>query len=420
MNLIESARIALRALATNKMRSGLTMLGIIIGISAVITLVSVGQGVQAVVAEQMEGIGSNLLFVMPGELDTNTTSMRTSFLSSVNVSTLTYGDVLALADPTNAPDLLGVTPEFMANSTVVYGSENRKSSISGVTYTYPQVRNFYPVMGTFISAEHMRSRARVAALGQSVLKDLFPRGVNPIGQIIKIDRVPFRVIGVMEEKGVSSFSDDNDVVFIPLSTAQTRLYGGRDITGDYTVSVIYGRTADDSRLEAARDQVVRTLRQRHGLVYRTDDNDFTVLTQKDIGEVLQSLTAILTAFLGLIAAVSLLVGGIGIMNIMLVSVTERTREIGIRKAVGAKRRDILVQFLMEAMILSLIGGLVGIAIGVSGTVGVSRMVEDMTLQLTASTVLLATGFSTVVGLFFGIYPAVRASRLNPIDALRYE
>jgi putative ABC transport system permease protein len=396
------------------------MLGIIIGISAVITLVSVGQGVQAVVAEQMAGIGSNLMFVMPGELDTNTTSMRTSFLSSVNVSTLTYGDVLALADRMNAPDLVGVTPEFMANSTVVYGNENRKTSISGVTPTYPQVRNFYPAMGTFISEEDFRSRARVAAIGQSVLKDLFPPGISPIGQIIKIDRVPFRIIGVMEEKGVSSFSDDNDVVFIPLSTAQTRLFGGRDITGDYTVSVIYGRTADDSRLEAARAQVVRTLRQRHGLVYRTDKNDFTVLTQKDVGEVLQSLTAILTAFLGLIAAVSLLVGGIGIMNIMLVSVTERTREIGIRKAVGAKRRDILVQFLMEAMILSLIGGLVGIAIGVSGTVGVSRMVEDLTLQLTASTILLATGFSTVVGLFFGIYPAVRASRLNPIDALRYE
>jgi putative ABC transport system permease protein len=289
-----------------------------------------------------------------------------------------------------------------------------------VTPNYPKVRNFYPVMGRFISEEDMRLRARVAAIGQSVLKELFPPGINPIGQIIRIDRVPFRIIGVMEEKGVSGFSDDNDVVFIPLSTAQTRLFAGRDISGDYTVSVIYGRTADDTRLEAARDQVVRTLRQRHGLIYSTDKNDFTVLTQKDVGEVLQSLTAILTAFLGLIAAVSLLVGGIGIMNIMLVSVTERTREIGVRKAVGAKRRDILVQFLIEAMIISIIGGLVGIAIGVSGTVGVSQMVEDLTLHLSVSTILLATGFSTVVGLFFGIYPAVRASRLNPIDALRYE
>jgi putative ABC transport system permease protein len=368
----------------------------------------------------MAGIGSNLMFVMPGELDTTSTSMRSSFLSSVNVSTLTYGDVLALENPLNAPDLVGVTPEFMANSTVVYGNENTKTSISGVSPTYPDVRNFYPVMGRFISEEDMRSRARVAALGQSVMRELFPPGVDPVGQIIKIDRVPFRVIGVMEEKGVSSFSDDNDVVFIPLSTAQTRLYAGRDVSGDYTVSVIYGRTVDDASLEAARAQVVRTLRQRHGLIYSTDENDFTVLTQKDVAEVLQSLTAILTMFLGLIAAVSLLVGGIGIMNIMLVSVTERTREIGIRKAVGAKRRDILVQFLIEAVILSLVGGLIGIAIGASGTVGVSQVVEDMTMHLSASTILLATGFSSLVGLFFGIYPAIRASRLNPIDALRYE
>jgi putative ABC transport system permease protein len=275
-------------------------------------------------------------------------------------------------------------------------------------------------MGIFVSDEQMRSRARVAVLGQSVFKDLFPPGIDPIGQIIKINRVPFRVIGVMEEKGVSTFSDDNDVVFVPLTTAQTRLFSGRDLSGDYTVSVIYGKAVDELRLEAARDQIVRLLRQRHGLIYSTDKNDFTVLTQKDVGQVLQSLTAILTVFLGLIAAVSLLVGGIGIMNIMLVSVTERTREIGIRKAVGAKRRDILVQFLIEAVVLSLLGGLVGITIGVSGTIGVSSAVEDLTLHLSPSTILLATGFSMTVGLFFGIYPAVRASRLNPIDALRYE
>jgi len=420
MNLTESVFVALRALGINKMRSGLTMLGIIIGISAVITLVSAGQGVQAVVAEQMQGIGSNLVFVMPGQLEANSTSMRSSFLRSVNVSTLTYGDVLAMGDHYQVPDLIGVAPEFVANGTVVFGNRNTQTSVTGVTPPYPEVRNIFPEMGTFISDEDMRSRARVAAIGQTVLKELFPPGVNPIGQTIKINRVPFRVIGVMEEKGVSSFADDNDVVFIPLSTAQTRLFSGRDISGDYTVSVIYGKATDESRLEAARDQIVRLLRRRHGLIYSTDNNDFTVLTQKDVGEVLQSLTAILTAFLGLIAAVSLLVGGIGIMNIMLVSVTERTREIGIRKAVGAKRRDILLQFLVEAMILSLIGGLIGITIGITGTVGVSQAVEDLTLHLSPSTILMATGFSTAIGLFFGIYPAVRASRLNPIDALRYE
>jgi putative ABC transport system permease protein len=419
MSLLQSLAVALRALATNKMRSGLTMLGIIIGISAVITLVSVGQGVQAVVADQMQGIGSNLIFIMPGELEASRTSVQ-SMLRSVNISTLTYGDTLALADRRSVPDLAGVAPEFVASATVAAGNRNTQTSVAGITPAYPYVRSFYPEMGTFVGEEDMRSRARVAVLGQSVLQEIFPAGVNPLGQIIKINRVPFRVVGVMEEKGVSTFSDDNDVVFVPLTTAQTRLFSGRDLSGDYTVSVIYGKAVDESHLDAARDQIVRVLRQRHGLLYSTDDNDFTVLTQKDVGEVLESLTAILTLFLGLIAAVSLLVGGIGIMNIMLVSVTERTREIGIRKAVGAKRRDILAQFLIEAMALSLLGGLLGIAIGVSGTIGVSRAVEDLTLHLSMWTIVLATGFSMAVGLFFGIYPAVRASRLNPIDALRYE
>jgi putative ABC transport system permease protein len=396
------------------------MLGIIIGISAVITLVSVGQGVQAVIAEQMAGIGSNLLFVLPGELESNSTSMRSSFLRSASISTLTYGDVLALADPQNAPDLEAVAPEFVVSSRVIAGSKNTQTSVAGVTPAYAEVRSFYPVAGSFITDEDMRSRSRVAVIGQSIMAELFPAGANPLGQTVKIDRVPFRVVGIMEEKGASSFSDDNDVVLVPLSTAQTRLFGGRNLSGDYTVSVIYGRAIDESRLEAARDQITRVLRSRHGLLYSTDKNDFTVLTQKDVGEVFDSLTGILTMFLGLIAAVSLLVGGIGIMNIMLVSVTERTREIGIRKAVGAKRRDILMQFLIEAMVLSFVGGLIGIGLGVLGTVGMSSAVEDLTLHMSASTILLAAGFATAVGLFFGIYPALRASRLQPVDALRYE
>ncbi|MGC9332640.1 MAG: ABC transporter permease, partial [Anaerolineae bacterium] len=350
MNLLQSVHVALRALGANKLRAGLTMLGIIIGISAVIVLVSVGQGVQSVVADQMQSIGSNLIFVMPGELEASRTSMQ-GILRSVNVSTLTYGDALAMADPSNVPDLAAVAPEFVANATVVFGNKSAQTSVAGVTPAYPEVRSFHPALGTFISQDDLRSRARVAALGQSVAEEIFPRGINPIGRTIKINRVPFRVIGVMEEKGASTFSDDNDIVLVPLSTAETRLFSARDLSGDYTVSVIYGKAVDESRLEAARDQIVRLLRRRHGLRYSTDENDFTVLTQKDVGEVLQSLTAILTAFLGLIAAISLLVGGIGIMNIMLVSVTERTREIGIRKAVGAKRRDILAQFLIEAVVL---------------------------------------------------------------------
>jgi putative ABC transport system permease protein len=420
MNVIASLQVAFRALTANKMRSALTMLGIIIGISAVITLVSVGQAVQDLVAEQMQSIGSNLLFVMPGELEENSSSMKNNFLRSANLSTLTLGDALALADPARVADVTAVTPEFVSTGTIVYGNQNTQATISGVIPAYAQVRDFFPIAGRFIEDRDLQAGARVAVLGQTTLDELFAAGVNPIGQTIKINRVPFRVIGVMEEKGGTAFSDEDDVVFIPLSTAQTRLFGGRQVSGDYTVSVIYAQATDESRLEAARDQITRVLRQRHGLVYSTDENDFTVLTQADISSVLGSLTAVLTAFLGLIAAVSLLVGGIGIMNIMLVSVTERTREIGLRKAVGARRRDILGQFLIEAVVLSLVGGVIGITLGAGATFVASVAVKDLKMYTSPTTILLATGFAAGVGLFFGIYPAMRAARLNPIDALRYE
>jgi putative ABC transport system permease protein len=420
MSLLVSLEIALRALASNKMRSGLTMLGIIIGISAVIVLVSVGQGVQTMVAEQMEDVGANLMFVMPGELEASNSSMKSNFLRSANTSTLTLKDAEALADPANVPDAAVVAPEFVGTGTVVYGNKNTQTTISGVTPDFTVLRNFYPILGSFIRESDLHTNARVAVLGQTVLEELFPVGVNPIGQDIKINRVPFRVIGIMEEKGGTAFSDEDDVVIIPLTTAQTRLFGGRSVSGDYTVSVIYAQAVDESRVDALRDQITQVLRRQHGLIYSTDKDDFTVLTQEDVSSVLGSLTAVLTAFLGLIAAVSLLVGGIGIMNIMLVSVTERTREIGLRKALGAKRRHILLQFLIEAIVLSLIGGFVGIAIGVGSTLAAVQMIEEFRAYVSPMTILLATGFSMVVGMFFGIYPATRAARLNPIDALRYE
>ena len=420
MNLIASLEVALRALASNKMRSGLTMLGIIIGISAVIILVSVGQGVQTMVSEQMQSVGSTVMFVMPGQLEQSNSSMKNNFLRSANTSTLTLGDVEAVADRTNVPALEAVAPEFVGSGTVVYRNKNTQTSISGVTPAHPVVLDFYPLLGRFIQDNDLHSDSRVAVIGQTILEELFNPGENPIGQIIKINRIPFRVVGVMEEKGGTAFSDEDDVVFIPLTTAQSRLFGGRDVSGDYTVSVIYARAVDEDLMDEASEQIRLVLRQRHGLIYSTDDDDFSVLTQEDISAVLGSLTAAITMFLGLISAVSLLVGGIGVMNIMLVSVTERTREIGIRKAVGAKRRDILWQFLIEAIVLALIGGLVGITIGIAGTLVAGNTVEDLRTHISAGTVLLATGVSAVVGLFFGIFPAMRAARLNPIDALRYE
>ena len=415
MNLTSSVRIALRGLSSNKLRTALTMLGIVIGVGAVITLLSVGQGVEQYVTQQFQSVGSNLLFVVPGQLQQSGPPIRGQRASQG----LTYGDALAIADSFNVPDVVAVAPELYRYTAVSAGSRDALPQVSGVTPQFTAVRNWEAVLGEFIDETALAAQSRVAVLGQSVAERLFPDEDYPIGQTIKIGAVPFRVIGVMEEKGGSGFGDQDNTVFVPLTTAQARLFRDRTLSGEYRVSVIYATAVNEDRMEAAAQQIAELLRVRHNIAYR-DDDDFTIINQSDIISIFGEITGVLTIFLGSIAAISLLVGGIGIMNIMLVSVTERTREIGLRKAVGAKRRDILLQFLIEAVVISMIGGLVGLGLGIVGAQAISRLAEELTAVLSAQSVLLAIGFSAAVGLFFGIYPATRAARLNPIDALRYE
>jgi putative ABC transport system permease protein len=414
MNLLESVRISFASLRANKLRAALTMLGIIIGVAAVITLLSVGQGVQVLVQEQIQGIGSNLLFVAPGNLSGQSSG---NFMASTT-NTLTYGDAKAIADPYLAPDVAAVSVESMLNTTVVYRNHSIRTSVSGTTVNYPQVRNSAAAYGAFFSEEDFNGNSRVAVLGWSAAEALFPEEYG-VGQSIKIKGISFRVIGVLESKGGTGFGSADDSIFVPLTTFHTKLVQRRAPSGEYIVSVIYAQAVSETRMTSAMDQITQVLRDRHGIVYTSDD-DFTVINQEDILSIFGQITGVLTIFLGAIAAISLLVGGIGIMNIMLVSVTERTREIGLRKAVGAKRRDILWQFLIEAMVLSLAGGIVGLLIGAMGSQLVGRLEPSLKPVVSVSTVLLATGFSAAVGLFFGIYPASRAASLNPIDALRYE
>ena len=413
MNLLESLRVALRALTANKLRSALTMLGMIIGVGAVIALMSVGKGAQAMITSQIQGMGTNLLFVTPGNQ-----SQAGVKQGQGSAPTLTLEDADALGDPANVPAATAVAPESQSFSQVIAGPQNTMTRIVGVTPAYEDVRNFHVAEGEFISKQNLDGRSNVAVLGSNVALDLFG-DMDAIGQNIRINRVNFRVVGVLESKGSQAMGNQDDLILVPLTTLLQKLNRQRNVRGAPNVNTIYVQVSDDKLMNDAVEQIGAVLRQRH----RTAQDDFTVRSQDDLLSMAGQITGIMTLLLGSIAGISLVVGGIGIMNIMLVSVTERTREIGIRKAVGAKRRDILIQFLIEATVVSLLGGAIGLLLGT----GLSELIGRIDLGgqtiptvVSADAVVLAVGVSGAIGIFFGIYPATRAASLNPIEALRYE
>ncbi|MCJ7529726.1 MAG: ABC transporter permease [Anaerolineales bacterium] len=399
---------ALESLTANKLRSGLTILGIVIGVGAVIAMLSIGRGAQAEITGSIQGIGTNLLFVFRGGEE----NVR-------NPQPLTLSDADAIRDPFLAPNVIGVAPAISDNVIVSYGRESTTTSLEGVTPAYGPVRNSKVVEGEYINEQHLLGRAAVALIGPDTADKLFGRKQALVGEIIRIEKQPFRIIGVLESKGGSGFGNPDNTVIVPLTTAQSRLV--KRSTRD-RVDMIIVQAASPDLVPKATDEISQILRSRHRTAIGGDD--FTVFSQKDMLSTASSILSVLTIFLGGIAGISLLVGGIGIMNIMLVSVTERTREIGLRKALGARKSDIVIQFLTESSVLSLIGGIFGIGLGWAISFIVGRIAAANNTQLTPvlgiDAILLATLFSTAVGLFFGIYPANRAANLEPVEALRHE
>ncbi len=410
MNVSQILIEALESLNSNKLRSGLTVLGIVIGVAAVIAMLAVGNGAQASITGSINQVGTNLLFVFSGARDN--TDVR-------NPRPVTIGDANALLDQYAAPHVQNVAPVLQGNSTAEYGGESKSTTVVAVTPSYQVVRNISLLDGSFINDDQNLGRASVTVIGVDVADKLFGHRDGLVGETIRIEGQPFRVIGVLAPQGGSSFGSEDNEVLIPLATAQARLLTRKNPDA---VDVIYVQAVDFQSVTAASDEISQILRTRHRTPIGMDD--FSVFSQESILNTVQSVTGVLTIFLGGIAAISLLVGGIGIMNIMLVSVTERTREIGLRKALGARKRDILIQFLTDSSLLSLIGGIVGILFGwliafIVGKVAAATG-NNFTPIVGLDAVLLATLFSAAVGLFFGIYPANRAAGLEPVEALRYE
>ncbi len=406
MNLSESFFTALDSILANKMRAVLTMLGVIIGVASVIALLAIGNGFTEDITSEISSIGTNLL------------TLSTDYDNSGGYDTLSLEDVEALSNPLNVPDVTEVSALVQGGQTVVFGGESVSTSVSGVTSNYLSMNNLDTFqLGDGLTQNDLDTKARVAVLGAGIAVDLFGDAF-PIGEEVRINGVSYEVVGVLEESGGGLAGNIDDSAFLPITTAQSRLYTARTRSGERVVSAITAQAAGTEQVDSAIVQITETLRDSHGISYG-DEDDFSIFDQSSLLETVNTITASLTAFLGSIAAISLVVGGIGIMNIMLVSVTERTREIGIRKAIGALKRDILAQFLLESLMLSLLGGTLGILLGWGISVLAGSLL-DIVAVMDISTILLSFGFAAAVGLIFGIYPAWRASSLRPIEALRYE
>ena len=410
MNVWQSVRIAVNALRVNKLRSVLTMLGIILGVGAVIAMVAVGAGAQARVAEQIQSLGSNLIIVLSGSV--NTSGVR---LGQGTQLTITEDDADAIQR--EIPAVQAAAPSSRGSAQIVYGNLNWSTAVHGITPNYMEARDWPVIGGRSLTQEDLDGATKVALLGQTTALNLFGEA-DPLGQVIRIKKVPFTVIGLLDRKGQNSWGQDqDDAVLIPISTAKKKVLGV-SLANYRSVNAISVKVRPSEDMADAEEQIRALLRQRHKLQPAQDD-DFWIRNLSEILQTQEQSSKVMTYLLAAIASVSLLVGGIGIMNIMLVSVTERTREIGLRMAIGACGRDILSQFLVEAITLSLIGGLIGTAFGLAGSELISYFAEWRTL-VSAESIAIAFSFSALVGVFFGFYPARKAARLDPIDALRYE
>ncbi len=406
MHILESSRMAVRTLAANRLRSVLTMLGIIIGNASVIVMVGVGQGAQRYAANQFQSLGTDVIFIIAG-----TDNARRNIIAPPNRLVLADAEAIAAQVPT----VSAVAPQINGSELVSAGSNTKRATILGTTSSYATVRNAEVAVGRFISEEDNQRSARVVTLGSAIVKELFPNQ-NPIGQYVRIRGTSYEVIGVMAEKGAFLGTNQDDTVFMPINTMVNRL-SGRTSPYGIAVQVINASAKNTASVEAAAFQITNLLKLRHQVFDENSEETFTVRTQRDALQIVGNITGALTIMLAAIAGISLLVGGIGIMNIMLVSVTERTQEIGLRKAIGAKQRDILSQFMIEAVILAVAGGTLGTAIGIGG-VALVAMVTPLEASVSGVAIAMALAVSGGIGLFFGVFPARQAAKLDPIVALR--